>query len=90
MANKKYDQISIKFNDFYEREWQTDLVYVPSDFITTFNIDRHLARYYLMQMVYEKKLFRVKYTNKTFYVKYNEKLIDKFKEYTWLGVQITK
>jgi len=90
MKDKTIDHISNRFNDFYEREWQTDLVYVPSDFINTFKIDRHLARYYLMQMVYEKKLFRVKYSNKTFYAKYNERLIDKFKEYTWLGVQITK
>jgi len=90
MVNMKQQQYAEQFDKFYADEWDLSMAYVPSDFIKKFDMDRHLARYYLMKMVYEKKIFRIKYTNKTFYIKYDDKLLDKFKEYTWMGVQITK
>lgn len=77
-----------KFKDFYENMWLRDEMYAPSDFIGKFGINRHLARYYLMDMLRERKVFRVKYSNKTFYGIYNLKVIDKFKEFTWMGVEV--
>lgn len=78
-----------KFSEFYDTKWTERSMYTPSDFINEFGINRHLARYYLMLMVYEKKLFRVKYSNKTFYAKRNPDLVDRFKEYIWMGVEVT-
>ena len=78
-----------KFDEFYEQKWFDHGMYTPSDFISEFGINRHLARYYLMIMVYEKKLFRVKYSNKTFYGKRKPEFVDKFKEFVWMGVEVT-
>lgn len=87
--SKAEDEALVRqFNEFYTETWQSEEMYTPSDFINYFGINRHLARYYLMNMLYERKLFRVKYSNKTFYGKYDLGLIDRFKEFTWIGVEI--
>lgn len=78
-----------KFNNFYESEWNNDFFYTPSDFIPKFGINRQLSRYYLMNMVWEGKLFRVKYLNKTFYGNRLPELMDLMKQYIWMGVEIT-
>jgi hypothetical protein len=83
------EALAKKFSDFYESTWNAAYMYTPSDFIDQFGINRHLARYYLMDMVYEKKLFRVKYANKTFYGKRISNTIDRFKEFVWMGVEVT-
>lgn len=88
-SKESTDILSKKFNEFYESKWDSNYMYTPSDFIDEFGINRHLARYYLMDMVYEKKLFRVKYANKTFYGKRSTNAIDKFKEFVWMGVEVT-
>lgn len=88
--SKNHDEVlAKKFEDFYESRWEDRGMYTPSDFINEFGINRHLARYYLMIMVYSKQLFRVKYSNKTFYGKRIPENIDKFKEYVWMGVEVT-
>ncbi len=88
-SKKVEDEALVKqFEEFYDQQWKDQEMYTPSDFINYFGINRHLARYYLMNMLYERKLFRVKYSNKTFYGKYDLKTIDRFKEFTWMGVEI--
>ena len=88
-------QLLKKFNDFLNYTWQDNYYYSPSDFDAIFGINRHLARYYLLNMVYENKLFRVKYLNKTFFIKRHAMYSpivtaeSKFREYIWMGVQIT-
>jgi len=77
-----------KFADFYDTAWDKSYMYTPSDFISRFGINRHLARYYLMDMLYDRKVFRVKYSNKTFYGFYDPVLIDRFKEFIWMGVEV--
>ena len=84
----KDEELSKKFADFYDKEWNANFMYTPSDFIEKFGINRHLARYYLMAMLYDSKVFRVKYSNKTFYGLYDLKLIDRFKEFIWMGVEV--
>ena len=86
--DKRDDLISKKFRNFFETQWQSDYCYSPSDFIKLFGITRHLARYYLMDLVYEKKLFRIKYGNKTYYALREDEIMGKFKEYVWIGVEI--
>ena len=88
-VNESRDEALIKkFSEFYETKWNDDYMYTPSDFIGCFRINRHLARYYLMDMLYSRKVFRVKYSNKTFYGKYDLKTIDRFKEFIWMGVEV--
>jgi hypothetical protein len=87
-------QLIKKFNNFLNHAWLDDWYYSPSDFDEIFGINRHLARYYLLNMVYENKLFRVKYLNKTFFIKrramYNSITAEsKFREYIWMEVKIT-
>jgi hypothetical protein len=90
----KPDQLLInKFNNFYDECWISDW-YSPSDFNGIFGINRHLSRYYLLNMVDEGKLFRIKYLNKTFFVKktavYKDVLAeDYFRGYIWIGVEIS-
>lgn len=83
------DAMAMKFKDFVENEWDDDYMYTPSDFIVKFGITRHLSRYYLMDLVYQHVLFRVKYANKTFYGKHDDVWISKFREFTWMGVEVT-
>jgi len=87
----KRDEALIKqFNEYYNKRWVENDFYLPSDFIKEFKINRHLARYYLMNMVYEKKLFRVKYYNKTYYRKLDTFWHPRFKELMWFGVEVTR
>lgn len=78
-----------KFLLFFNTEWDTNMMYTPSDFIDKFGINRHLARYHLMNLVYGKILFRVKYTNKTFYGNRDAESIDAFKQRIWMGAEVT-
>ena len=80
-----------KFRQFIDSdEWNLDYMYTPSDFIKMFGITRHLSRYYLMALVYEKKLYRAKYLNKTWYDKVcDQDMLSLCKEYTWIGVEVT-
>ena len=87
-SNSRDEALIKKFSEFYNNEWNDEFMYTPSDFIGRFGINRHLARYYLMDMLYGCKVFRVKYSNKTFYGKYDLKIIDKFKEFIWMGVEV--
>lgn len=87
---KRDEALVRKFDEFYNDEWDESMFYLPSDFIDKFDINRHLARYYLMNMVYEKKLFRVKYCNKTYYRKEDDYWHPRFKEFIWFGVEVTK
>lgn len=89
--HKNLDQaMSNKFRKFVETDWNTEYMYTPSDFIEMFGITRHLSRYYLMDLVYEKKLYRVKYLNKTWYDKVNdEQMLSKCQEFIWMGVDVT-
>jgi hypothetical protein len=41
-----------------------------------------------MDMVYEKKLFRVKYGNKTYYALRKDYIMNRFKEYIWIEVEV--
>lgn len=86
--DKRDDLISKKFKHFFENQWHPNYCYSPSDFIKIFGVTRHLARYYLMDMVYEKKLFRVKYGNKTYYALRKDYIMNRFKEYIWIGVEV--
>ena len=84
------DEALIKqFNLFYEEKWEENLFYLPSDFIKEFDINRHLARYYLMNMVYEKKLFRVKYYNKTSQVPAKSHEPEDYSPYTTNGLGLS-
>lgn len=85
---KRDEVLTKQFHDFFNSIWKADYMYTPSDFITPFNINRHLARYYLMDMVWEGLLFRVKYANKTFYGMITPSAIDKFSEFIWMGVEV--
>ena len=84
------EELIKKFNEFYENEWQSKYAYTPKDFIIKFDINRHLARYYLMNMVWDKRLFRVKYANKTYYMMRDDVWIDKFSQLLWFGVEVSK
>ena len=90
MAAKNVDVIMDQFNEFYECDWNSQHMYNPSDFTKIFGITRHLARYYLMNLVREHRLFRVKYENKTFYGKAEPFAISRFNEYIWIGVEVTR
>jgi hypothetical protein len=43
-----------------------------------------------MNMVYERKLFRVKYYNKTYYRKLDSYWHPRFEELKWFGVEVTR
>lgn len=88
MSMKK--AIAKRFEDFYENEWHDRDFYTPSELADKFNTDRHLSRYYLMLMVYARKLIRMKYSNKTSYCKNNKVNYDALCEYIWIGVELTK
>lgn len=83
------EAMSNKFRKFIDEEWDSNYMYTPSDFIEKFGITRHLSRYYLMDLVYERKLYRVKYANKTWYDKVDDSWQSRFKEYIWMGVEVT-
>jgi hypothetical protein len=85
---KRDEVLTTQFHEFFKNEWKIDYMYTPSDFITPFKINRHLARYYLMDMVWEGLLFRVKYANKTFYGAILPTTIDLFNEFIWMGVEV--
>jgi len=87
---KRDEALVKKFKEFFETKWIENDFYLPIDFIKEFDINRHLARYYLMNMVYEKLLFRVKYCNKTYYRKKDTYWHSRFKELIWFGVEVTK
>lgn len=84
------DVLSDKFNDYFENQWKTDFMYLPNDFIDMFGINRHLSGYYLMKMVREGKLFRIKYCNKTYYRKWDVERYLLYCEFIWFGVEVTK
>jgi hypothetical protein len=86
----KYDvALAKQFEDYFKSKWIETMFYTPSDFIREFKINRHLARYYLMSMVWDKRLFRVKFSNKTYYRKRDPLRIDRYKELVWFGVEVT-
>ena len=84
----KINEKKVSFDEFYDNEWKDDQFYSPSELSPKFGTDRHLSRYYLMDMVYEKKLFRVKHKNKTSYGKRIPEHIQRIRDYTWMGVEV--
>jgi len=60
-----------QFIKYFEEEWIDRGVYQSTDFITRFDISRHLATHYLYKVMTlnEHLLFRIKKHNKSYYIK---------------------
>ena len=63
------NELSRRFEQFMEEEWDIDEAYSMADFGELFHIDIRLARYYLVKYVDLGQLFCLKWNYDVYYLK---------------------
>jgi hypothetical protein len=83
----KHNDLSDRFNTFFDDQWCKDDLYTISDFAHLFGIDNRLSRYYLLRMTEKDgKLCQIKHKGRTYYAhRVHKKAFDQFK---FLGVKV--
>lgn len=83
----KPNNLTQRFDEFFETQWDRDDLYTISDFAHLFSIDNRLSRYYLLRMTEKDgKLCQIKHNGRTYYAhRVHKKTFDQFK---FLGVKV--
>lgn len=67
MYGKRRNSQYTSFLYFFYTHWDIDDVYTQREVADQFNIEMHLARYYLMQLVRERKICRIKHGRRSYF-----------------------